>query len=279
MEGCSTTVFANNIGVVRAGDAATCGHPATGSDNVFSGDTVSTPPATSSIVVLDSPQATGQQPDTRLPEIISNPDKFYKPENEQSGAKPNFPGTPPNTETVVDPEPPIVCKGGGLSVLPFLQKCLAEAKTGVWRETGQGGAPSNPNILNMWKNIGLGYSSDQVPWCAGFACFALKQSGMKFIKEAGAANLVNRCAEYEGKLINPREMQPGDLVYWSSSHVSFVYTYSGGKYTFVGGNQLPGKGSSPPIRDPKNDGDVTVSWASGWTFDRGGISKVVRINC
>ena len=31
----SGNVFANNIGVSRAGDSATCGHPASGSSNVF----------------------------------------------------------------------------------------------------------------------------------------------------------------------------------------------------------------------------------------------------
>ena len=33
----SSTVFIKGIGVCRAGDAATCGHPATGSSNVFAG--------------------------------------------------------------------------------------------------------------------------------------------------------------------------------------------------------------------------------------------------
>jgi uncharacterized Zn-binding protein involved in type VI secretion len=31
----SSTVFANGIAVCRAGDPATCGHPASGSSNVF----------------------------------------------------------------------------------------------------------------------------------------------------------------------------------------------------------------------------------------------------
>jgi uncharacterized Zn-binding protein involved in type VI secretion len=33
----SGTVFANNIGVCREGDKASCAHPATGSGNVFAG--------------------------------------------------------------------------------------------------------------------------------------------------------------------------------------------------------------------------------------------------
>lgn len=37
MVGCSSTVFACGIPVCRQGDEADCGHPATGSGNVFAG--------------------------------------------------------------------------------------------------------------------------------------------------------------------------------------------------------------------------------------------------
>lgn len=37
MVGGSDTVFAGGIGVCRAGDAASCGHTASGSSNVFAG--------------------------------------------------------------------------------------------------------------------------------------------------------------------------------------------------------------------------------------------------
>lgn len=37
MVGSSSTVFAGGIGVVRAGDAASCGHTATGSSDVSAG--------------------------------------------------------------------------------------------------------------------------------------------------------------------------------------------------------------------------------------------------
>lgn len=37
MVGCSGTVYAQGIAVVRAGDAASCGHTASGSGNVFAG--------------------------------------------------------------------------------------------------------------------------------------------------------------------------------------------------------------------------------------------------
>jgi uncharacterized Zn-binding protein involved in type VI secretion len=37
MVGSSSTVFVNKRGVCRQGDPASCGHPATGSSNVFAG--------------------------------------------------------------------------------------------------------------------------------------------------------------------------------------------------------------------------------------------------
>lgn len=37
MIGCSSKVFVNGKGVCRAGDAASCGHTASGSSNVFAG--------------------------------------------------------------------------------------------------------------------------------------------------------------------------------------------------------------------------------------------------
>jgi uncharacterized Zn-binding protein involved in type VI secretion len=37
MSGHSSTVFACGIPICRAGDAATCGHPASGSSDVFAG--------------------------------------------------------------------------------------------------------------------------------------------------------------------------------------------------------------------------------------------------
>ena len=227
----------------------------------------------------DATQATGQQDDPNLVAVQNNPAQFKNAAAAAAGSKENCACTPDNTEGVVDTGPPPVCESGASTVVPFLASCLAEAKKGTWRETGQHGGASNPNIINMWKNIGLSYSSDQTAWCAGFANFALKQSGLKWIKEAGARRQASRCAEYGGQIVPISNMQAGDLVLWSCGHVSFCYTANHGVYTFVGGNQGPGKNATPPVRDPGNDGDVSISWASGWTPSRGGIQSVVHITC
>jgi len=221
----------------------------------------------------DSPQAKDQHP--YIPPPVPNTPE----QNAVAGAKPSTPGdtqAPP-----IEDQPPTKCEGSKPSVIPFLTKCLQEAKSGTWRETGQGGKPSNPNILNMWTNIGLGFKSDQVPWCAGWACFVMKQSGLKWIREAGTYNLFNKLPGVDSgyKVVSVSEMKPGDIVCWSSGHTNFCYTAQGGKYTFVGGNQQPGRAAEPPVRDPNNDGDVTISWPGGWSPSQGGITKVIRLDC
>lgn len=279
----STTVFIEFIPVNRQGDADTCGHPrVNGSPDVFAdsgGPARDTPllltPRSALFKEPDSPQAANQPP--YMPPAIPP----TREQNEQAGTAPTNPG--PSEAPPVTDQPESKCKEGKPNVLAFLSQCLQETKTGAWRETGQGGQPSNSNILNMWKNIGLTFNSDQVPWCAGYACFAMKQSGLKWIREAGARNLANKLAsgsvDPNYKEVSIAEMQPGDLVLWGSGHVNFCYTANGGKYTFVGGNQSPGKAAEPPVRDPERDGDVTISWPSGWTPNRGGVTKVVRLDC
>jgi uncharacterized Zn-binding protein involved in type VI secretion len=282
----SPNVFIQFIPVNRLGDEDTCGHPrAQGSPNVYVNDPsvmIGVTP-TSDIVVVPSRLFT--RPDTP----IAKDDQPYKrtsppptqKQNEQAGTAPNNPGIP-ETPPIQD-QPETKCDEGKPNVLGFLAKCLEEAKTGAWRETGQDGKPSNPNILNMWKNIGLGFNSDQVAWCAGFACFAMKQSGLKWVREANSFNLANKLGsgtvDPNYKVVSISEMKPGDLVTWESGHTNFCYTANGGKFTFVGGNQLPGKNADPPVRDPKRDGDVTVSWPYGWSPSQGGITKVIRLDC
>jgi hypothetical protein len=119
------------------------------------------------------------------------------------------------------------------------------------------------------------WASDQTAWCAGFVNIALKESGLPYAKEAGARNTIAKAPGLGFKTVSVSEMEPGDIVLWSFSHVNFCYTASGGKYTFCGGNQTPqGPGKNNP-----SDGDVTISWPNGWTPSRGGIVAVVRPQC
>ncbi len=181
---------------------------------------------------------------------------------------------------MVDPEPPKKCADGhDATVIPFLQKILAEAAKGSWRESGQRGNPSNPNITNIWHSLGFPSSgiwmSDQTAWCAGFVNLALKESGLAYLKEANAQNMISRAPSIGMISIPVDQMQPGDICLWSFHHVNFCYTANNGKFSFVGGNQTPtGSGGNNP-----SDGDVTNSWPSGWTPSRGGIVAVMRPKC
>ena len=211
---------------------------------------------------------------------LNNPSNYKNAEAAANGVKENYAGTP-DTDGQIDPEPPKKCENGHeATALVFLQKILAEAAKGMWRETGQGGRPSNPNIINIWKSLGYPstgmWASDQTAWCAGFVNLALKESGLPYVKDAGARNTMARLKGLGFQEVSVANMQPGDIVLWSFSHVNFCYTAQGGKYTFVGGNQTPD--DKTKTNNP-SDGSVTVSWKTGWTSSRGGIVTVLRPQC
>jgi cell wall-associated NlpC family hydrolase len=113
----------------------------------------------------------------------------------------------------------------GAAVISILSQCLAERNS--WLETGMGGAPSNRKITNIWREIGMPSSgiwlSDQTAWCAGFVQYILKQAGLKWMPEAGARNTIANAAKIGGQKIPITDMQPGDIVLWSYSHVNFCY--------------------------------------------------------
>jgi hypothetical protein len=207
-------------------------------------------------------------------------------ENIESGADESFQDftSPPVPDADQPKDVEFEAGATASDLVTFLTSCLNEAKTGAWRETGQRGRPSNPNIINIWKSIGLTgsyFQTDQTPWCAGFVCFAMKQSGLKWIREAGAFNVANRLAKMPPyKQIPVDQMQPGDLVCWGSSHVNFCYTRKQDVVTFVGGNQGPQKGNGGPPRDPAGDGDVTQSYPGGVKIAnvKSKIKMVVRLS-
>ncbi len=289
----SLSVITNGIPTSRAQHKATCGHPATGSPDVIIGDlggggggetnldpavvNLSTPASSlfntprDDDIVID--EATSASATSTINSYIANP-KAYEISDEQDPevqVKKRFPGT-------VDDG------GGGQSLAPissagdipqFLTLCLQESNKGCWRESGQGGRPSNPNILNIWQNLGYPakspWTTDQTPWCMGFVNFVLKNCGYRYVQTAWAYDIKNKMTKFNATSIPIAQGQPGDIVLWEYGHVNFIYSGGNGKYTFCGGNQSPRvKGNNP------EDGDLTVSWPSGWTAARGGIVGIYR---
>ena len=187
------------------------------------------------------------------------PNSYYKPEAAADGVKGNYAGTPESSSV---PDGAVATDATASDIVPFLDARLAEAKTGAWRETGQGGAASNSKITGIWTNLGYPagspWTTDQTAWCMGFVNYGLKSSGYKYVQTASAAAITTNPEKWGAVQVPKAEAQPGDIAFWSYRHVNFVYTAANGKYSFVGGNQTPSGGKNNP-----DDGDITISYPGG----------------
>jgi hypothetical protein len=191
-------------------------------------------------------------------DYIANPSAYNNPTAAADGVKANYAGTVDDGTTSTG----ILSTAPSASdIIPFLDARLAEARRGMWRETGQGGNSSNANITGIWTNLGYSgapWTTDQTAWCMGFVNFALKGSGYVYVQTASAAAITQTPARWNATQVPKDQAQPGDIAFWSYRHVNFVYTANNGKFSFVGGNQTPTGGSNNP-----SDGDITNSYPSG----------------
>lgn len=193
----------------------------------------------------------------------TGPNQYYNSGASADGVKGNYQSTPEVVSTLTSAISTSTATVAS-DLVPFLTQCVEEASRGLWRETGQGGKPSNPNITGIWTNLGFPASgawlSDQTAWCAGFMNFALKATGYRYVKSASARSITQNPSSWNAVQVPKEEAQPGDIAFWSYSHVNFVYKAKNGKFSFVGGNQSPKGGSNNP-----NDGDLTESYPTGTT--------------
>lgn len=252
----SSNVYANNVPIALWLEA--------GSSAGFVGVSISPPPELNTAEVQAATDLTTS--------YVSNPDSFYNSAAAADGVKANYPGTPEDTTTSTG----IVDVATASGIIPFLTSTLEEASRGMWRETGQGGGTSNKNILKIWQVLGFSgspWNTDQTAWCMGFVNFALKCSGKTYVQTASAKAIKQQPQRWGATQVTPAEAQPGDIVLWKYSHVNFIYTLSGGKATFVGGNQTPtsGKNNNP------SDGDVTISYPGGTTLTNPNIDSIWRV--
>lgn len=199
-----------------------------------------------------------------------NPSKYYNPAADAAGVKPNQ-GPQPD---VGDAGQSIVSGAEAGDIAGFLMKQVAKAKEGYWSETGMGGKPSNENILSMWKDIGLANvgKNDQVPWCAAFVNWVLKQCNYRYVQSARAFDIIERPERWKMTKVSPGDERPGDVIVWSYSHVSFVYELKGkGKFSCCGGNQ----GGKDTNNNPTG-GLVTVNYTNGITAGSSTIRGIFR---
>lgn len=243
----SGNVFINNVPVAL--------WVAPGSSASFAGINVS--------IAVEIPDQDQEEINAKTADYVANPDKYYNAGAAADGVKGNYAGTPDDATTSTGL---ISADVTSSDIVPFLAKTLEEANRGMWRETGQGGAASNPNITNIWKNLGYpstgAWTTDQTAWCMGFVNFGLKCSGYRYVQTASAAAITTNPERWNAVQVPKNQAQPGDIAFWSYRHVNFVYTANNGKYSFVGGNQTPKGGSNNP-----SDGDVTISYPGGTTAD------------
>jgi uncharacterized Zn-binding protein involved in type VI secretion len=268
----ATTVFVENKPIARAGDlVAREGAILQGSNNVFASDILAaTVDANAVSVVALNTQA-----------YVGNPQQYNNTVAAQNGVKQYYTPVPVAVTAPTENRDPVASSN---DLIPWLEARLEEADRGLWRESGQRGRPSNPRILNVWTELGFSQSSpwntDQTAWCAGFVNYALKNCGYRWAPEALTVAFQNNPKRWKAQVVSIKDAQPGDIVRWNFSHVSFIYQIAGGKYSFVGGNQTPkavaGKNNNP------DDGDLTVAWGGPtgktpiWTPSQGGITIVLR---
>jgi hypothetical protein len=209
---------------------------------------------------------------SNVDDYVANPSNYYSPTAAEGGVKGNYAGTQDDGTTSTGL---ISTTPTANDIVPFLEARLSEAKRGMWRESGQGGKTSNPNITGIWTNLGYSgspWTTDQTAWCAGFVNFALKGSGYRYVQTASAKAIAADPSRWNATPVQPSNVQPGDIVLWKYSHVNFVYTVNNGKCTFVGGNQTPTSGSN----NNPSDGDLTISYPGGTPATNPNIASIWR---
>lgn len=230
--------------------------------------------------------------DSTAAQAITNPDRFFDPANEQGGIKGNATPTPNVSGGDTKQVTGLPCVPGGENIQSFLNKCLSEAVNGTWRETGQGGRPSNPNITGIWPYIGIcatpptgGWASDQTAWCMGFVQFVLKSCGYKYFSTASAASIADPrsgCTLVTSNINEvPTKGQPGDVFLYGrsggSGHVCFLYQMESAQAGFVSWSQVGGN-QTPKGEHSNNDGDVTKS-RPGLNYAAANFKGLYRPSC
>lgn len=205
-------------------------------------------------------------------DFIANPDRYTSPEAEAAGVNP-----------VRGPEPKIpetssqISGGKPTDIQAFLARQLELAKEGYWSERAMSSkklADSNPAIVAMWKDLGLASvcSSDQVPWCAVFVNWVLKQCNYRYVSTATAFAIHNNPEKWKATKVTG-DVLPGDIIVWTYSHVSFVYDVRpDGKFNCVGGNQ----GGNNPKNNNPTGGLVTINYSSYTSSSNGSIKAIYR---
>ena len=201
-----------------------------------------------------------------------NPEKYRARE---PNTKDYFPGTPGAGRNPSTGEPAggsLIVKNPTANITSWLAEQVSLAENGYWRETGVSAGvnpqPSNPNITNLWKNLGFSSepwtSSDQTAWSMAFINYGLKQNGYRYVQTPSAEDLRLRLVDYGFQIINNKaDAQSGDIALWSGGHANFVYQNNNGTLKYVGGSQKPSLTAG--VND-RRIGDVSIVDDEGCTL-------------
>lgn len=145
---------------------------------------------------------------------------------------------------------------------------LARRYSGLSEIKGKNHAPE---ILEMWRALGLPYRDDETPWCAAFVGFALEASGITSTRSAWARS-------YEGWGVKLDWPTVGCVVTFKrdgGGHVGFVTGIDqGGNLMVLGGNQSDAVNIKPfsksrvtayrwPAGEPLPDGTMSTVASDG----------------
>lgn len=239
--------------------------------------------------LLDTPVRPAPVVEINAP-LQGDGDISYNPAAEAAGVSTHrYPQPDVGTAAKQDTQPPAKGLASG-DMYEFLTKILEEAKEGKWCEIGMRDNMScAPNIKKMWDDLGLGgvpnkgvnykgkiVAGDQVPWCAAFVNYCLKNTGYRWAREARAYGFKENPSRWGATNVTDT-VQPGDVVVWNFSHVSLVYkVFPDGSFYTVGGNQ----GGKDPRNNNPVGGMVTIAGKSGpvkWKTSHKDINSIWRI--
>ena len=115
---------------------------------------------------------------------------------------------------------------------PWLDIAMEELGRGVNEVPGP---EANPRIVEYHSITALKATSDEVPWCAAFACWCLEKAGVRSPRSARARDFL--------KWGQPSERKIGAIVVLSrgadprAGHVGFLYHDRSWEIVLLGGNQ------------------------------------------
>lgn len=133
------------------------------------------------------------------------------------------------------------------NIAEWFSKQLTLASNGYWRESGIELTgfiqPSNPNIIDLWRNLGFTREywtlSDQTNWAMAFINYGLKHNGYRYVQTPHPRDIELRINDYRFTRVKPEDARVGDIVLWANDHVNFVYENRNGVLRFIGGSQPP----------------------------------------